>query len=53
MTRAEIVANLRRLAVEFRALGLADYARGRADLHGVWCDAANRIDEHANDVEDE
>ena len=26
-------------------LGLADYARGRADLHGVWCDAANRIDE--------
>ena len=53
MTHAEIVAGLRRLAQEFRALGLADYARGRADLHGVWCDAANRIDEHANDVEDE
>ena len=53
MIRAEIVANLRRLAVEFRALGLADYARGRADLHGVWCDAANRIDELASDVEDE
>ena len=53
MTRPEIVASLRRLAEDFRALGLADYARGRADLHGVWCDAANRIDEHANDVEDE
>ena len=45
MIRAEIVANLRRLAVEFRALGLADYARGRADLHGVWCDAANDVEE--------
>ena len=53
MIRAEIVANLRRLAVEFRALGLADYARGRADLHGVWCDAARRVDEYAADVEDE
>lgn len=53
MTRAEIVANLRRLAVEFRALGLADYARGRAELHGVWCDAASRLDELATDVEDE
>ena len=53
MTRAEIVAGLRRLAVEFRALGLADYARGRADLHGVWCDAANRIDELAADVEED
>lgn len=52
MTRAEIVAGLRRLAVEFRALGVEDILR-RADLHGVWCDAANRIDEHANDVEDE
>lgn len=53
MIRAEIVANLRRLAVEFRALGLADYARGRAELHGVWCDAASRLDEHANDVEED
>ena len=53
MIRAEIVANLRRLAVEVRALGLADYARGRAALHAVWGDAANRIDEHANDVEED
>lgn len=53
MTRAEIVANLRRLAVEFRALGLADYARGRAELHGVWCDAASRLDELATDVEED
>lgn len=53
MTQAEIVAGLRRLAREFRALGLADYARGRADLHGVWCDAARRIDEHADDIEED
>lgn len=53
MTRAEIAAGLRRLAEEFRALGIADYARGRAELHGVWCDAARRVDEYATDVEDE
>ncbi len=53
MTRPEIIAGLRRLAEDFLALGLADYARGRADLHGVWCDAANRIDEYANDVEED
>ena len=53
MTRPEIIAGLRRLAEDFRALGLADYVRGRADLHGVWCDAVNRIDEHANDVEED
>ena len=53
MTRPEIIADLRRLAEEFRALGLADYARGRAELHGVWCDAANRIDEYATDAEDD
>ncbi len=53
MTRPEIIAGLRRLAEDFRALGLADYARGRADLHGVWCDAANRIDEFTDDLEDE
>ena len=53
MTPPEIVAALRHLAEEFRALGLADYARGRADLHGVWCDAARRIDEFTDDLEDE
>ncbi len=53
MTRPEIIAGLRRLAEDFRALGLADYARGRADLHGVWCDAARRIDEHADDIEED
>lgn len=53
MTQAEIVADLRRLAEEFRALGLADYARGRADLHGVWCDAARRVEEHADDIEED
>ncbi len=52
MIRAEIVANLRRLAVEFRALGLADYARGRADLHRTWADAASRVDALADDIED-
>ncbi len=52
MTRPEIIADLRRLAEEFRALGLADYARGRAELHGVWCDAARRLDELTDDLED-
>ena len=53
MTRPEIIAGLRRLAEDFRALGLADYARGRAELHGVWCDAASRLDEFTDDLEDE
>jgi len=53
MIRAEIVANLRRLAVEFRALGLADYARGRADLHRTWADAASRVDALADDIEED
>lgn len=53
MTRPEIIAGLRRLAEDFRALGLADYARGRADLHGVWCDAASRVDELAADIEED
>ena len=52
MIRAEIVANLRRLAEEFRALGLADYARGRAELHRTWADAASRVDALADDIED-
>jgi len=53
MTPPEIVAALRRLAEEFRALGLADYARGRAELHRTWADAASRVDALADDLEDE
>ena len=53
MTRPEIIAGLRRLAEEFRALGLADYARGRAELHRTWADAASRVDALADDLEDE
>ncbi len=52
MTTPEIVAGLRRLAEDFRALGLADYARGRADLHRTWADAASRVDALADDIED-
>ncbi len=51
MTAAEVVASLRRLAADFRALGLADYARGRAELHRVWADAASRVDALADDIE--
>lgn len=53
MIRAEIVANLRRLAEDFRALGLADYARGRAELHRTWADAASRVDALADDIEED
>jgi hypothetical protein len=53
MTTPEIVAGLRRLAEDFRALGLADYARGRAELHRTWADAASRVDALADDLEDE
>ncbi|HRC64963.1 MAG: hypothetical protein IPI16_16625 [Comamonadaceae bacterium] len=52
MTIPEILSGLRRLAEEFRALGLSEYARGRADLHGAWCDAARRLDELTDDLED-
>lgn len=52
MTSPEILASLRRLAEEFRALGLADYARGRAELHRTWADAASRVDALADDLED-
>lgn len=52
MTRPEIIAGLRRLAEDFRALGLADYARGRAELHRTWADAASRVDALADDIED-
>lgn len=53
MTRPEIIAALRRLAEEFRALGLADYARGRAELHRTWADAASRVDALADDIEED
>lgn len=52
MTHTEVLARLRRLAEEFRALGLSDYARGRADLHGAWCDAASRIEDFIEELED-
>ncbi len=45
MTPPEIVADLRRLAEDFRALGLADYARGRADLAALLWACATDLEE--------
>ncbi len=52
MTHPDVLAELRRLARDFRALGLADYARGRAERQAVWADAAARLDELADQLED-
>ena len=53
MTPPEIVATKELLADESRPLGLADYARGRAELHRTWADAASRVDALADDIEED
>ncbi len=45
--------SLRALVEEFRARGLSDYSRGRADRHDVWSEAASLLEERLDDVEDE